>query len=514
MSDRDEVVLGVDLGSTAVKVVAVDRALRQAGAVERAQPLRSGARGEAVHDPRAVLAAVFDAVRESAARAHEEGRRVSGLSFSAAMHTLLGLDAALDPVTDALSWADTRSAGSSRRIREEAGTELHRATGTPVHPMSPLSKLAWLAEEGAAGEAAFWCGVKDFVLHRLTGRLVTDLSCASGTGLLELGAFRWYGPALRAASVTAGRLPELVEPTALLRLEAGAAGRLGLPAGLPVVAGAGDGPLANLGVGAVHPGTAALSLGTSGALRVVRDRPGVDEGGRVFCYYLAEGMWVTGGAVSNAGVVAQWAADHLGGVPLAELLDEAAAVAPGAEGLLALPYLLGERAPWWDPEASGALIGLRREHGRAAIARALVEGVGQQLALVRDALLAAGARVESVRATGGAFRARLWADVLAAALDTPLEIVSGAAGSGYGAALLGWRALGALPSLDLRPFPGADPGEPGRTVRPDPHAARRMRQTRPLVERAHLALRELTRAGHAGAAATLTPGGDSGVESV
>jgi gluconokinase len=406
------------------------------------------------------------------------------------MHTLVGLDTAGTPVTDALSWADTRSSEIAGRIRDERGSELHQATGTPVHPMSPLTKLAWFAAERPepSRRVAHWCGLKDFILRRFTGRLVMDLSCASGTGLLDIQRMAWCGPALETAAVSEDRLPQLVEPTAVLPLAADVAEALGLPAGLPVVAGGGDGPLANLGVGAIRPGTAALSIGTSGALRVIRHDPAVDQRCRVFCYYLADGLWVTGGAVSNAGVVAQWAAESLGGIPIAHLLDEAAEVAPGADGLIALPYLLGERAPWWDAEVPGALIGLRREHGRATIARALIEGVGQQLALVRDSVLAAGARVDSVRATGGAFRSRVWADVLAAALDMPLHVTHAAAGSGLGAALLGWRALGDLPTLDdVR----IDP--PATTVVPDATAARRMGETRGLVERAYGLLKELHR---------------------
>jgi gluconokinase len=255
---------------------------------------------------------------------------------------------------------------------------------------------------------------------------------------------------------------------------------------LPVIAGGGDGPLANLGVGAVRPGMAALSLGTSGALRVVRDRPGVDERGRVFCYALADGLWVLGGAVSNGGVVAQWASEVFG-VPVPELLAEAESEPPGAAGLLALPYLLGERAPWWDPDPRAVLVGLRREHGRAVITRAMIEGVGQQLALVLDAVRDAGASVHEIRATGGAFRGPLWSSVVAAAFGQELSFVEGNEGSGVGAALLGWRALGELPSLDA----AADLVKPVGTVAPEEIDSRRMARSRPALERIYEALREL-----------------------
>ncbi len=473
---RARVVLGVDLGTTATKVVATTVDGRQVAIAERGYPLRTGADGCATQDPDLVAAQAVAAVADCA-----RGLDVAAISFSAAMHTLLPLDAAHRPLTEALSWADHRAAGTARALRAdpELARSLHRATGTPVHPMSPLVKLAWFAEHepGLCRRAAYWVGVKDYVLHHLTGHLVTDHSCASGTGLLDIRRLAWYPESLRLAGISATQLPELRPPNEICRLDADIDG---LPRGLPVVIGAGDGPLANLGTGAVRPGTAALSLGTSGALRVITEQPGVDPDGRVFCYALAEGLWVRGGAISNGGVVAAWAAQAFG-VDVADLLTEAAAVR--ADDLLALPYLLGERAPWWEPDPRGAILGLRREHGRAQLTRALVDGVAQQLALVADAVPGSG----EIRATGGAFRAPVWGQVVAAALNRPLAMTAEAAGSGLGAALLGWRALGDLPTLTA----AADLITPTHTVTPDPDLARSMARRRPLVERAHTALRDL-----------------------
>jgi gluconokinase len=492
----DPVVLGVDLGTTATKVVAAGRDGRLHALAERHYPMASGRHGEATQDADEVLAAARAALAECVAAC--AGHPIAGLSFSAALHTLLPLAADGSPLGPALSWADHRAVDVARAWRAPGGpaAELHRTTGTPVHPMSPLVKLAWFAEHepDLHRSARYWVGVKDYVLFRLTGRLVVDHSCASATGLLDLRRLDWYEPALRLAGVTADRLPALVAPTEMLAL---ASAEGALPQGLPVVAGAGDGPLANLGTGATRPGMAALSLGTSGALRAVRDSPGVDDRGRVFCYALADGLWVVGGAVSNGGVVGAWAAEAFG-VPVADLLVEAESADPA--GLLALPYLLGERAPWWDPNLTGVLLGLRRDHGRAAVTRAMVEGVAQQLALVADALDGFGragasggaagsgaAGLTEVRATGGAFRSPIWGHVVSAALDRELALTEDTGGSGLGAALLGWRGLGELGSLaDV-----ADLITPTGTVAPDPALAARLARRRPLVERAHDALADL-----------------------
>jgi gluconokinase len=472
----DSVVLGIDLGTTATKVVAAGVDGRLHALAERRYPLTTGPHGEATQDADQVLAAAREAVAECVTAI--DGATVAAVSFSAAMHTLLPLDASGRPLAPALSWADHRAADLAKALRGPGGpaVTLHRATGTPVHPMSPLVKLAWCAEHepDLFGAARHWVGVKDYVLYRLTGRLATEHSCASGTGLMDIHRLAWYPPALDLAGITAGQLPELLAPTDTLSLaEAGP----GLPAGLPVVAGGGDGPLANLGTGATRPGMAALSLGTSGALRGVRATPGVDDRGRLFCYALADGLWVAGGAVSNGGVVGAWAADTFG-VPVPELLAEADAADPA--GLLALPYLLGERAPWWDPDPRAVLLGLRREHGRAEITRAMIEGVGQQLALVADSL----DHVAEIRVTGGAFRSAVWGHVVSSALDRDLRVTAGEGGSGLGAALLGWRGIGELGSLaDI-----ADLITPTGTIHPDPALARRLADTRALVVQAHDAL--------------------------
>ena len=472
-----EVVLAIDLGTTSTKVIAVDRDAGVVASAEHGYPMRTTPSGEATHDPVEVWGAALLALREVAA----QGLDVRALSLTGAMHTLVGLDSSGTPVTPSLSWADNRAVAQTARLRGTAeGIALHRATGTPIHTMSPLVKLAWFAEEGFS--AARWCGLKDFVALKLTGVLATEHSSGSATGLMNIATLDWHPDALAFARVSPSQLPSLHAPVDSLPLTLDVPG---LPAGIPVVLGGGDGPMANLGVGAVVPGVAAVSLGTSGALRVVTSSPAVDELGRVFCYAIADGLWVLGGAVSNGGVVARWAADTFQ-ADLPTLLDEAAAVPVGAAGVTALPYLLGERAPWWNPDVTSALIGLRREHGRAEITRALVEGVAQQLALVLDAVRSV-ADVHAVRVTGGAFRSDLWATVLASALGLDLELADDSEGSGVGAALVGWRALGEFPDLTV----AADLITPVKTISPDPDAVRHYARARPAVERLYQALRDL-----------------------
>jgi gluconokinase len=182
------------------------------------------------------------------------------------------------------------------------------------------------------------------------------------------------------------------------------------------------------------------------------ERPGVDPGRRVFCFALTPGRWVVGGAINNGGVVLQWAgealAPDLGEHPEAALVELAAGVAPGSDGLLMLPYLLSERAPHWSPVPRGAYVGLTRHHGRAHLVRAALEGVCLQLAWVLASMRDAGSDVREVRATGGFARSPAWRQMLADALGIAIGFPAGHEGSAFGAALLGMEALGTVASID------------------------------------------------------------------
>lgn len=444
--------LAVDIGTTATKIVAFAVGGAEVAHREHGYPLLGPLPGHAEQDPEQMMRALRRGLAEVVADVGAD--RVAGIALSSAMHTLMALDGDHRPLTPLTSWADTRSEVQADRIRASAsGLGLHRRTGTPVHPMSPMVRLAWFAEHEPelCARTRWWCGIKEYALLQLTGELATDHSTASGAGLMNLQALDWDPEALEVAGVDRDRLPRLVPTTTVIPLAADAATATGLRAGTPVVVGGGDGPLANLGVGAVRPGMAACSLGTSGALRVVVDRPAVDPRGQVFCYALTPGLWVVGGAVTNGGLVMRWAleslAPDLGPGAEAELLALAAQVPPGSDGLLMTPYLLSERAPRWSSVAPGAYVGLTRLHRREHLVRAAVEGVGLQLALVQASMLAAGLEIDEVRATGGVMRSPFWQQLLADVLDQRIDLTTGQQGSGYGAAVLGMLALGMIDSL-------------------------------------------------------------------
>src|SRR5436190_1337677 len=454
-------VLGVDVGTTAAKAVVFDAAGTGLGAGEAGYPLLEPEPGQAVQDPDAVIAGARDAIRAAVDAA--AGTHVAAVAFSAAMHGLLAIGAGGRPLTPLVTWADSRARPQAAKLRAER-IELQAETGTPLHPMSPMAKLRWFAERDPdTFEAAHrWVGLKELLLARWSGDWVVDHSLASGTGLLDLRALDWHEGALEAAGVRPGQLSLPVPGVHVMPLRPDVATALGLDPATPLVVGGGDGPLANLGLGAVTPGVAAVSIGTSGALRVVVPEPASDP--RLFCYALTPGHWVVGGGTSSGGVTLAWATRALApDLSVEALLDVAADAPPGSDGLLMIPALLGERSPSWDAGARGAYGGLASAHGREHLLRAALEGVCFQLAMVLESIRDAGHEVREVRATGGFARSPLWRQMLADVLDMEIGFAAGGQASALGAALLGFRALG----IDAGPAPIATE----RTAHPDPDAA-------------------------------------------
>lgn len=492
--------VGLDIGTTAVKVAAFDVGGTAGARAMAVRPcrLQQPRPGWQVVDPTALLTAVDEAMdlclRQLGATP------VSTITLSTAMHGLVAFDDEVRPVTDVVTWADARATEQVDELRERgAAADLLRRTGTPVHTMSPLAKLRWYARhdpEIVAG-ARWWGGIKELVVHHLTGHLVAEFSNASGYGLMDLRTLDWDADALELAGIGRDLLPQIVAPTTAYDLTPELRERWGLDAATRVVVGAGDGPLGNLGTGAITPGTVGLSLGTSGAVRMAVTGPTADPAGRLFCYALTEDLWVTGGPVSNGGIAFDWAArtfaaDVLAGNDPGQALEIAATAPVGCDGLVMVPYLLPERAPLWDPGLPGAYLGMRYGHRRQHFLRAAVEGVCLQVGSIVD-VLESVQPVTTIRATGGPFRAQLWRSVMAAVLDRPFFVASDAGGTALGAAALGAYAVGEFDDLGAAltalggAVAGTDPDEqPLAVSRRDAEAYATLRRGLPaLIDRYH-----------------------------
>jgi len=443
--------IGLDLGTTSCKAVVMDAAGRTVATASEAYDLLVPRPGWAEQD---VLVIKDSVTRSLRSVAESSPVAPTGISFSGAMHSCFPVDAYGAPLANAMTWADNRAAGLEPAARDEVDVPaLYARTGCPVRSTYHPIRLRWWTEEApdVARRARRFVSLKDWVLHYLTGIWATDLGLASTTGLLDMTGLAWDPEALRVARIGPEALPALVSSSAVVGgLTAGAAAATGLPAGLPVIAGGSDGGMANLGTGISTPGQAVLSVGTSGAVRQLRDRPWLDRYERTWCYLLDEGRWFIGGAINNGGLALAWARTTL--YPeltpadgFRRLAAEAGAVPAGAGGVFVLPYFTGERSPSWTPNDPAMVYGLRLEHGRGHIARAAMEGVAHCLADVWAVLPPPAASGDVTRLTGGITRTPVWAQILADVVGVPLMALDVADASAIGAALLGLRALDRLP---------------------------------------------------------------------
>ncbi|CAM4435750.1 gluconokinase [Paenibacillus tarimensis] len=455
--------IGVDIGTTSTKAVLFNRDGQALSRFGVEYPLYTPVPAAAEQDPDEIFEAVLMAIRQCMVKADIPGEQVSFVSFSSAMHSLIVVDGEGTPLTRSITWADNRSSGYTEAIKQDlGGHEIYLRTGTPIHPMSPLSKLVWLKAEHAElfQPGVKFISIKEYVFFRLFGQYVIDYSIASATGLFNLSRLNWDEEVLELIGISRDQLSVPVPTThSVTGLNEEYAKVTGLPADTPFIVGASDGVLSNLGVNAIEPGTVAVTIGTSGAIRAVTDKPMTDPKGRIFCYALTDKLWVIGGPVNNGGMIFRWLRDELAGAevetarrlgrdPYDVLTDIAAQVPPGASGLLFHPYLAGERAPLWDPNARGSFFGLGMHHKKEHMIRSVLEGVIMNLYSVLLALEELIGRPTRIQATGGFARSVFWRQMLADIFDQEVTIPESFESSCLGAVVLGMYGRGEISSLE------------------------------------------------------------------
>ncbi len=447
METSGKIVIAADIGTTSTKALAVDLAGRILGSHSIGYSLNTPQPGHAEQDPEAMLNAVVDSVSAVMRKGGWRGDDVACVSFSSAAHSLIAVDGEGRTLTQVITWADLRSERQAQRLKQDgSGLANYLRTGTPIHPMTPLVKLLWMREERPAlfAEARHFVGIKEYMLQRLFGGdYVTEYSMASGTGLFNLPSLGWDSQALRLAGIREEQLPRLMPTTGTLTgLKREYAERMGLSPDTPFVLGAQDGVLANLGIGAVRDGVAAVTIGTSSAVRTAVASPALEPQGRLFCYALTDRQWIVGGPSNNGAVAVQWMAERVfRGRPMEDLLPLAGEVPSGADGLFFLPLLAGERAPFWNGQAKGVMFGLTLAHDERHMMRAAMEGVVYQVAAIVSMMNDSGGQAKEIRASGGFARSALWCQMLADVLGVPVQVPESVESSGLGAAQLGLYAM-------------------------------------------------------------------------
>lgn len=436
-------ILAHDLGTSADKASLFDEtgALlaghSEGYAVSYPQP------GWAEQNPDDWWRAVCAATRALLAQTGVAPRDIAAVTFSGQMMGVIALDDARRPLRPAIIWADQRATEEAALIAERCGEdEVYRRTGHRISPAYTAAKMLWIKrhQPDVFARARHFVMAKDYAVMRLTDEVVTDYSDASGSNLFDLEAQAWCADFLDALGLDEARLPRLAPSSAVVgQVTRTAAEETGLAPGTPVVIGGGDGACATVGAGSVDDGDAYCVLGTSSWIAFTSSQPLLDPERRTFTFYhLLPRRYIPMGTMQAAGGAREWLVRAMGEAP-----DEAIArVEPGCRGLIFLPYLIGERSPWWNPKARAAFVGLTMSHGPAEMHRAVLEGVAFNLKLILDAL-SAHRPLRTLRLIGGGARSAVWQRILADVLDVPLEIPELLAeATSWGAAVAGGVGAG------------------------------------------------------------------------
>lgn len=441
--------LGLDISTTGAKALLIDT--RGEVVSSATTPLtRSTPRALwSEQDPAEWWRGIADSIRRALGRANARGADIHAIGLTGQMHGLVLLDADGNVLRPAILWNDGRTGAQCDAIRERIGrSRLIAVTGNDALTGFTAPKILWVRDE----EPTIYARIaqillpKDYIRFRLTGEFATDRAGGAGTLLFDLAERTWSPEILSALEIPQAWLPPTHEGTDVTgSVTEAAAAETGLAPGTPVVGGGGDQAAQAVGVGAVTPGIVALTLGTSGVVFAATEQPLVEPEGRLhaFCHAVP-GQWHFMGVMLSAAGSLQWYRDTL--APSADfdaLVEEAAAVRAGSEGLFFLPYLTGERTPHPDPLARGAWIGLTVRHGRPHLTRSVLEGVAfgikDSFRLIQAAGLAA---IDQVRISGGGAQSVLWRQIMADVLDVPLVTVNTTEGAAFGAALLAGVAAG------------------------------------------------------------------------
>ncbi len=447
--------LGLDIGTGGSRALLVDeKGKLVAGFTAPHEDIRMERPLWAEQRPENWWEAAQAAIRGVLKEAGASGDQVKGVGLSGQMHGLVLLDPDNRVIRPSLIWCDQRSQPQVDFINQTVGrANVVAHTANPMLTGFTLPKLLWVKDNEPQNfeRARKMLLPKDYVRFMLTGVHATEVSDASGTGLLDVVTRRWSSAMIERLGLDAGLLPEVKESadvTGTVTREAAEA--TGLKEGTPVVGGAGDQAASGIGNGIVRAGVASCTIGTSGVVFAYLDRPHYDPQGRVhtFCHAV-RGKWHVMGVTQGAGLSLQWFRNQFApGTDYDALTAEAQKAPPLAHGLFWLPYLMGERTPHLDPIARGGWIGLTAKHGRAEMIRAIIEGVSYSLRDCLGVIENMGVDIQSVRASGGGARSAFWRQMLADIFGRAVATLENTEGSAYGAALLAVAGTGAYASVE------------------------------------------------------------------
>ncbi len=464
-----EYVLGIDIGTGSVKAVAVDLSGQPFAECQQYYPFTAPKPGYHEQNPEQIWDGFKQSIQGITAKV---GTQPLAISLSSAMHSLIVIDEHARALAPMMTWADNRGAEIATRLRStRQGLAIYEATGTPIHAMSPLCKLIWLRENDAPlfKKAHKFISIKEYIWHKLFDEYSVDHSIASSTGLFDIGKLCWHEDALSLAGISDAQLSQPAGTDYYKKFENRDPELNFIRQGTPFIIGASDGCLANLGSMAIRPGIAAITIGTSGAVRVASTKPLPNLNAMTFSYILDKNTFICGGPVNNGGVAMQWWLKNTSGPELQDNAYEAlfktiASVPPASKGLIFLPYLTGERAPIWDSESCGTFFGVNLQHTQADFSRAVLEGICYALKDVLQAVEQNAEPISQINVSGGFTKSEIWVQTLADITGKNLAILQTEDASAVGAAFMALKNIGAM---DEYPSAGGDL----KLYRPEPQNA-------------------------------------------
>lgn len=453
-------IITIDVGTGAVRVVAFDLKGNALGSMKGSFPTFHSKPDYSEQDPEQIFITMLYVLKNFLnEKIHPKKYKVACICFSAAMHSVLPIDKNGVPLGNAIVWSDNRAKKEAHDLKDSSlGKELYKATGTPIHPMSPLNKITWIKnhDKERFKQAKKFLAIKTYIIQQLTGEYIIDYSLASATGLLNIHSLNWEDDAVRHAGITKQQLPDLVPVFySGVKLRKEFQTSLGLPAKVKIICGSSDGCLATLGGGVWGEGRATVTIEESGAVRVMGKKVLQDEKQRFFNYLLTENNYVSGGPTNNGGAVFEWFAKQFGDFKKAfdledcmeNLNNDAAKVPVGSAGLIFLPYLQGERAPIWNANAKGVYFGLNIKHEQQHFIRATIEGILFAIYNIGKTLQE-HRTINSLSVNGSFASFPFWTQMIADIFNKPVNFKQGSDSVALGAFLLSATELGLYKNLD------------------------------------------------------------------
>jgi xylulokinase len=428
--------LGIDVGTSGCKVLLIDENGSVLKLASREYPIRVPQPMWSEQDPEDWWTGVRACLEEI-------DEVPDAIGVTGQMHGSVFLDKDDQVIRPALLWNDQRTTSEVQEIKDTLGlASVMEITANPPLTGFQLPKLLWLRNQEKDNFDRLRCVMlpKDYIRFKLTGKKVSEVSDASGTGLLNVPCRAWSWKMMEALGLDPALFPEVVESIEVTGTTA---------QGTPVVGGGGDQAAGAVGTGAVIPGIISVSLGTSGVVFTSLESPSYDATGAAHTFCHANGAWHAMGVMLSCGGALQWYRNVLGGGrTYDELANEAASALPGADGLVFLPYLTGERCPHNDPFARASLSGLTLGHTHAHVSRAVFEGVSYGLLDCMNLLRSLGATAGEVRVTGGGAKSKFWVQMLADMFETHCVTLQADEGPAFGAAILAGVGVGVWPSVE------------------------------------------------------------------